>query len=31
MEYDWDSIDVGKPELNSSQNFFGEQQKFDEI
>lgn len=22
MEYDWDSVQVGRPQLNSSQNFF---------
>ena len=24
MEYDWDSVQIGRPELNSSQNFFCE-------
>jgi hypothetical protein len=27
MEYDWDSVQVGQPELNNSQNFFRKLQK----
>lgn len=31
MQYDWDSVQVGKPEMNSSQNFFRKFAKLDKL